>query len=171
MLLRRATTGDFEACKKLHDTDRADVLYYDFERAEEEPNPSDTLAENYFFSEEDLKIILAECEFTLERFTRYFDDDYGRIYMFEDDDENIIAYVKLFKIQGFRWKLAELQIEEECQTMEVFTQILNDLMKEKKIREVDVCTPIPSALEKLKAVGYRQTSGSTMYLRRSKRSG
>ena len=44
-------------------------------------------------------------------------------------------------------------------------------MKEKKIREVDVCTPIPSALEKLKAVGYRQTSVSTMYLRRSKRSG
>lgn len=171
MLLRRATAGDFDPCKKLHDTDRADVLYYDFERVEEEPNPSDTLAENYFFSEEDLKMILAECEFTFERFNRYFDDDYGRIYVFEDDEDNVIAYVKLFKIQGFRWKLAELQIEEVCQTMEVFTQILNDLMKEKKIREIDVCTPIPSVLEKLKAIGYRQTSGSTMYLRRSKRSG
>ena len=168
MRLRLTTIGDFEACKALSDKDRADVLYYDAEREEESSNQSETLADNYFFSEEDLKLIAAELEFTFERFMRYFDDNYGRIYVFEDDDENIIAYVKIFKIQGYRWKLAELQIEEECQTLEVFTQILNDLMKEKKIKEIDVCTPIESALEKLKAVGYHQTSGSTMYLRRTK---
>lgn len=171
MQLRRATNEDFNVCKCLLDDDLADVLYYDYEQAENESTQSESPRENPFFSEEDAKRISEDFKFTPERFERYFDDEYGRIYLFEDDDKNVIAYIELFKIQGYRWKLARLQIEDECQTMEVFTQILNDLMKEKKIREIDVCTPIKSVLKKLRAVGYHQISQSTSYLRRSKKSG
>lgn len=162
MRLRRAIIEDFEACKELYDNPMTDVLYNDFEQAEEESDEKNLLDD--FFLPEDFR-------FALEDYEHYFDDHYGRIYIFEDDDAKMIAYVKLFKIQGFRWKLAELRIEDECQTMEVIAQILNDLMLEKGIKEIDVCTPIPSVLKKLMSLGYHRTSSCTSYLRRSKKSG
>lgn len=167
MTLRRATDKDFEACKIIQDTDRADVLYYDFERAKEETTPSNSLTENYFFSEEDLKLIELELDFTVEKFTRYLNDKYSKIYVFEDEDKNVIAYVLLFKMQRCSWKLVEMQIQEKCQTMEVFTQILNDLMNEKTIKEIDVCTFVDSTIKKLLAIGYHQINKG--YFRRNKK--
>lgn len=154
MQLRRVTAEDFEICKELYEDEKADMLYYDRKRAAEEESKEAVDLQKNSFSPEDEQQIMEDLEFTRGKFERTSICKYVRMYLFEDDDKNVIGFIKLFKIEGYRWKLAYLCVKETYQTDEVFAQILDDLINEKGIKTIDVCTPYIQ--EKFLQCGYTQ---------------
>lgn len=148
MRLRRATTEDFAVSKDLYNDSSADMLYNNINSAEESQK----------FENGNLFAGLADImpkEYHQELLQHFFEQDDGLAYVFEDDDENIIGFVGLLKITAFRWKLAKISVESDYQTLEVLTEIVEALLKEKQSKELDVSTPLQTVQEWLKKIGFK----------------
>lgn len=161
MKLRRATIEDYSDCKAIYDDFNNDMLYRGLSSNVEE---STTAAKrNILEGIWDEPIFEEESKLTPERYQRFFDDSYGRSYVFEDDDGNLIGFITLFKISRFRWKLATIHVVDDYQTLEVLREIVDNLNEERHIVSMEVCAPLIEVRETLKEIGFRSlTRGGFM---------
>lgn len=146
MRLRMATIEDFAICKDFYEDFNIDFLY----------NYSDGIES----SNEEVKLFdgWAVGNAGEEVFEQFWDVDTGAAYVFEDDNEEIIGFVGILKFMKFRWKLAKIALETDCQTLEVLTEIVDTLFCEKRIRELDVSTPLLAVQELLKKTGFKSVT-------------
>lgn len=154
MMLRRATIEDYSVCKTIYDDFNNDMLYH-CESSEET-----SVGQNLLDGIGDDPIFQEESHLTLERYKRFFDDAYGRLYVFEDDEDDVIGFITLYKISRFRWKLATVSVIEESQTLEVLRQIMDDLNNEQQIVSIEACVPVSERRELLKKAGFQSHTGS-----------
>ena len=152
MTLRRATMEDFSVCQAIYSNANNDMLYYG------ESSQETSVGRNLLEGISDNPIFQEESKMTSERYQRFFDDTYGRSYVFEDDDGNVIGFITLFKLSRFRWKLATVSVIEEYQTSEVLKQIMDDLNSDRQIVCIEVCVPIEERRELFQEVGFRSTT-------------
>lgn len=146
MHLRLATPNDFEVYKLLYDRFEYSLLYQP-EESDIKPQNNNDESRKLEFDSETLKQIEEELAPTREKFeSRIGNLAEYRIYIIEEDSE-IIGFAELFKIVRTRWKLAELSVNKVA-SLEMIRAIADMLIKQSRIKIIDVCVPMYRSCEK-----------------------
>lgn len=146
MHLRLATPNDFEVYKLLYDKFEYSLLYQ-LEESDIKPQNNNDESRKLEFDSETLKQIEEELAPTREKFeSRIGNLAEYRIYIIEEDSE-IIGFAELFKIVRTRWKLAELSVNKVA-SLEMIRAIADMLIKQSRIKIIDVCVPMYRSCEK-----------------------
>lgn len=154
MRIRLATSNDFEVYKTLYEDDKISVLY---PPVESEINPQQKCENIDFFQldEETSKQILDYFKMTRERYEKELaDPENYRIYLIEENND-VIGFAMLFKIDRTRWKLAEFNVIRKYQNKKLITDITNKLVNQSNIKTIDVCV-LKEAYEAMRNAGFEQ---------------
>lgn len=154
MRIRLSKSKDFEVYKTLYEDMDISVLYPPIESKVKPQQESENT--NYFqFDEATLNQIMEHFKMTRERYEEELADPKNyRIYLIEENNE-IIGFAMLFKIDRTRWKLAEFNVLREYQSQKLVTDITDELVKQSHIKTIDVCV-LKEAYEAMRNAGFEQ---------------
>lgn len=164
MRIRLATYQDFEVYKALYEDDDISVLYPPIE-SKVKPQQESESSDFFQFDEETSKQILDYFKMTRERYEKElaYPKNY-RIYLIEDNNK-IIGFAMLFKIDRTRWKLAEFNVLQEYQSQKLIIYIVNELVNQSYVKTIDICL-FKEAYETMRNAGFEQLHAN--YFRKSR---
>lgn len=164
MRIRLATYQDFEVYKALYEDDYISVLYPMIE-SEVKPQQKSESIDFFQFDEASLNQIMEHFKMTRERYEKELADPKNyRIYLIEENNE-IIGFAMLFKIERTRWKLAEFNVIRKYQGQKTVTDITDKLVNQLNIKTIDVCL-FKEAYETMRNAGFEQLHAN--YFRKSR---
>lgn len=164
MRIRLATSNDFEVYKTLYEDMDISVLYPPIESKVKPQQESESI-DFFQFYEASLNQTMEHFKMTRERYEKELADPKNyRIYLIEENNE-IIGFAMLFKIERTRWKLSRFNVLREYQSQELIIYIVNELVNQSYVKTIDVCL-FKEAYETMRNAGFEQLHAN--YFRKSR---